>query len=163
MVIVRFGRGRFGGVRVAVVAVEELDNVEPEPVHVEVDVARLEIGGAGLPDADFGVEPFDGAPCCLSDSHAVAFWKDEEEFKFAAEGEGARHKAVFSEADGENLDAYGLVPLGLVVAGEEFVGNPRRFANIRVIQYAILKPIVSKMTRRKSGETFPPRIMAIAK
>ena len=82
--IMAIGRGRIGVVGVAVVVVEELDDVESEPVHVEVDVARLEIGRAGLPHADFGVEPFDGAPRGLSDSRAVAFRKDEEEFKFAA-------------------------------------------------------------------------------
>ena len=38
--------------------VEELDDVESEPIHVEVDVARLEIGRAGLPDANLGVESF---------------------------------------------------------------------------------------------------------
>ena len=37
------GRGRVGVVGVSMVAVEELDDVASEPVHIEVDVARLEI------------------------------------------------------------------------------------------------------------------------
>ena len=93
MAIMRVGR-RIGVVGVAVVVVEELDDVESEPVHIEVDVARLEIGRAGLSDADFGVEPFDGAPRGLSDSHAVVFGTNEEEFKFAAVAARPYHKAA---------------------------------------------------------------------
>ena len=67
MAFVGIGGARIGVAGVSVVAVEELDDVESEPIHVEVDVARLEIGRAGLPDANLGVESFDGVELAVRD------------------------------------------------------------------------------------------------
>ena len=106
MAFVGIGGARIGVAGVSVVAVEELDDVESEPIHVEVDVARLEIGRAGLPDANLGVEPFDGAPGGLSNSHAVAFGPDEEKLEFAAVAVRPYHKAAHLPS--APYDAIGL-------------------------------------------------------
>ncbi len=78
------GRGRIWVVGVSVVAVEELDDVESEPVHVEVDVAHLEIRRACFPNSDFGMKAFDRAPGGLPDAEAVKSGRDEKEVKVAA-------------------------------------------------------------------------------
>ena len=61
--------------------VPELDDMEAAAVHIEVDVALLEIRGDGLPDADLRVQCFHGLPRRLADAFAVALRKDEQQFK----------------------------------------------------------------------------------
>ena len=65
------------------VLIPELDDMEAAAVHVEVDVALLEVRGNGLPDADFRMPRFHGLPSSLADAFAVAFRKDKQQFKLA--------------------------------------------------------------------------------
>lgn len=46
---------RIGVVRVGMMGVEELDDVEAATIDIEMNVALLEIGSDGFPYVDFGV------------------------------------------------------------------------------------------------------------
>ena len=63
--------------------VPELDDMEAATVHVEVDIALLEIRGDGFPDEDLRMQCFNGLPSSLADAFAVAIRKDEQQFEIA--------------------------------------------------------------------------------
>lgn len=65
------------------VFVPELDDVETQSVDIEVDVTLLEIGRHRLPNADFGMQSFNGLPCRLAQTLAMCLWLDEQYFQFA--------------------------------------------------------------------------------
>ena len=64
--------------------VPERDDMEAAAVHVEVDVALLEIRGDGFPDADLRMQRFNGLPSGLADAFAMALRKDEQQFKLVS-------------------------------------------------------------------------------
>ena len=70
-------------VGVRVVGVEELHDMKAAPVHVEVDVPLLEVGGDGLPEVHLRVELFDSAPGGVADAPAVDFGGHEQELEIA--------------------------------------------------------------------------------
>ena len=49
------------------VFIPELYDVEAQTVHIEMNVALLEIRSDGFPNADFGVQGFYSLPCRLAD------------------------------------------------------------------------------------------------
>ena len=64
------------------VFIPEFYDVEAQTVHIEMNVALLEIGSHGFPDADFRVHSFYGLPCRLTDALAMCLGIDEQDFKF---------------------------------------------------------------------------------
>ena len=55
-------------VRVWMMAVEKLHDVEAAAIHVEVDIPLLEIRRDGLPDLDFRVQAFHRTPCGVANA-----------------------------------------------------------------------------------------------
>ena len=53
------------------IPVPELDDMESAAVDIEMDVALLEVGRDGFPDADLGVHCLHGSPRCLSNTPAM--------------------------------------------------------------------------------------------
>ena len=49
-------------VRVRMMLIEELDSMKSTAVDVEVNIAAVEIGGAGLPHLYLGMHSLDGFP-----------------------------------------------------------------------------------------------------
>lgn len=70
-------------VGVRVVAVEELDDVEAAPVHVEVDIALLEVRGHEAPDLHLRVCLFDLASGGVADAPAVRVRAGEQKLELA--------------------------------------------------------------------------------
>ena len=68
------------------ILVPKLDDVEAATVHVEMDVAFLEVRRDGLPDSDFGMHCFHGLPSRLADALAMAFWRHEQQLQIAFPG-----------------------------------------------------------------------------
>ena len=58
-------------VRVRMALIEELDGMEAATVDVEVNVAAVEIRGAGLPHLNLGMHRLDGFPYRLADALAL--------------------------------------------------------------------------------------------
>ena len=58
-------------VRVGVMFIEELDSMEAAAVDVEVNVAAVEIRGAGFPYLNLGMHRLDALPDCLTDALAL--------------------------------------------------------------------------------------------
>ena len=52
-------------------AVEEFNDMEAAPVHIEMDVPLFEVGCYGFPNLHFGMQLFHLAPGSISDSLAV--------------------------------------------------------------------------------------------
>ena len=67
--------------RIRVVAVEELHDVEAALVHVKVDVPRLKVRGAGLPDLRLRVKALDFSPGRRADALAVGCGRDEQQIQ----------------------------------------------------------------------------------
>ena len=63
--------------------VEELDDVEAATIDIEMNVALLEIGRMGLPDANFGMHPFHLAPSGKTDATTVDVGRYEQQLQFA--------------------------------------------------------------------------------
>jgi hypothetical protein len=61
--------------------VEELDNVEPAFVEIEVDVPRLKVRSTCFPYECFGVQPFDFLPSSTADAPAVDLRIDKQKFQ----------------------------------------------------------------------------------
>lgn len=74
---------RIGVVRVWMMGVEELDDVEAATIDIEMNVALLEIGRMGLPDANFGMHPFHLAPSGKTDATTVDVGRYEQQLQFA--------------------------------------------------------------------------------
>ena len=62
-------------------AVEELDNVEPAFVDIEVDIPRLKVRSTCFPYECFGVQPFDFLPSSTADAPAVDLRIDKQKFQ----------------------------------------------------------------------------------
>lgn len=60
-------------VRIGMMAVEKLHDMEAAAIHVEVDVALLEIRSHRLPDLCLRMQPLDLALCGISDALTVRF------------------------------------------------------------------------------------------
>ena len=73
-----------GIIRIGMMAVEILHDVETAAVDIEVDVALIEIGCVGFPDRHFGVQLFDKAPGGITDALAVNLGVDKQQLQFAA-------------------------------------------------------------------------------
>lgn len=74
---------RIGVVRVGMMGVEELDDVEATTIDIKMNVALLEIGRMGLPDADFRMHPFHLAPSRITDATTVDVGRDEQQLQFS--------------------------------------------------------------------------------
>ena len=67
-------------------AVKEPDNMEAAFVDVEMDVPRLKAWRAALPHLRIRIQPFHFLPGGISDSLAVGFRKNEQQFQFIVLG-----------------------------------------------------------------------------
>ena len=65
------------------ILVPELDDMESAAVDIEMDVALLEVGCDGFPNADLGMQCLDGTPRCLSDATAMDFGRNEEQLELS--------------------------------------------------------------------------------
>ena len=65
------------------IPVPELHDMESAAVDIEMDVALLEVGSDGFPDADLGMQCLDGTPRCLSDATAMDFGRNEEQLELS--------------------------------------------------------------------------------
>ena len=65
------------------IPVPELDDMESAAVDIEMDVALLEIGSDGFPNADLVMQRLDGTPRCLSDATAMDFGRNEEQLELS--------------------------------------------------------------------------------
>lgn len=63
--------------------VKELDDVEAATIDIEMNVALLEIGRMGLPNADFRMHPFHLAPSRITDATTVDVGRNEQQLQFA--------------------------------------------------------------------------------
>ena len=68
-----------------------LHDVETAFVDVEVDVALLEIGCAGLPNFHFRMQLLHGAPGGIADAFAVRLGRDKQQLQLAMVAFDAKH------------------------------------------------------------------------
>ena len=62
-------------------AVEELHDMEPAAVEVEMDVPLLKVRRDGLPDLDFGMQLFHRALCGIAHAPAVDMRRNEQKIE----------------------------------------------------------------------------------
>ena len=70
---------RVGIIRVGMVTVEKLDDMESAAVDIKVDIALFKIRRDGLPNLHLRIHPLDLAPCCVPDTLAVDMGRNKEQ------------------------------------------------------------------------------------
>ena len=69
--------------RVRMMGVKELHDMEPAAVHIKVDVTLFEIGRYGFPHLDLRIHFFYRTPCGIADSLAVSIGGDKQNLQLA--------------------------------------------------------------------------------
>ncbi len=71
-------------IRIRMMAVIELHDVESTAVHIEVDVSLFKIRRDSFPDGNLGMKLFYCAPCRITDTLAVHFGRNEQQVEVPA-------------------------------------------------------------------------------
>ena len=65
--------------RIRMMAVEKLDDMEPAFVDIEMDVPRFKVGSTRLPDFCFRIQAFNFLPGSIAYTFAVCCWRDKQQ------------------------------------------------------------------------------------
>lgn len=107
------------------VRIEELDDVKPTDIHIEVDVPLLEVGGCRHPNLGLGMTPLNGLPGGTSKASPMFFRGNEEKVKGIASRLGIddKHRATDALPVRKNMSDFSA--FGMEGTPHVFIGRHR--------------------------------------